>query len=178
MKKFLLLFSVLGLFAAACNPEDKPEGNESIYGEWSMGRMESNAGTVDVRMHLSISKDGKFVLTMPAWLEQRLGTYEIKGDELILTVTELEAVIIPPDAGYRNAYERYLVWPKDSQDLPTFADWAKQMGDDEIVMHVKYSLEKDGLHLDGLFGMPREEPWFLDPDFDAVAECRKHCMYE
>lgn len=175
MKKFLLLLSVLGLFVASCDSEDKPEGDGSIYGEWSMGRMESNNGTVDVRMHISLSKDGKFVLTMPAWLEQRLGTFEIKGNELVLTVTELKAVIIKP--GYRNVYEQYLDWPMDSKELPTFSDWAKQWKDD-VVMHAEFSLEEDGLHLGGLFGMPKEEPWFLDPDFDALSECKKHYLYD
>lgn len=176
MKKTLLILSVLALFASACTPENKPEGDEAtIIGEWSMGRMEASDGSIDIRMHLSVSKDGKFVLSMPAWLEQRAGTYEIKDDVITLTCNELIAVFIKP--GYRNVYEQYLPFEySEAPEPPTFDDWAEHWKD-EVVMTVKFRFAEDGLHLDGIFGMPEEEPWFADPKFDVVAESKKHLYF-
>lgn len=78
MKKLMMFLVACTLFVCACDKEEtKADDTPSLVGEWSM-----MAGVDDVRMHLSLKADGKYVLTMPAWIEQRFGTYKVEGDDI------------------------------------------------------------------------------------------------
>ena len=173
MKKALIILSVLGLFAVSCGKTEEPkDDNAGVVGEWSTGRAD-NEGNVDVRMHISLKADMTYTLTMPAWDEQRFGTYTVDDKQFVLTCNKIEYVLHWANDGYRNAYDRYTCVGEEK--MPDFADFAKERPE-EVEMTVKYTLKDGNLYLDGLFGMSPDEPFFPNPKFDAETEVRKHIV--
>ena len=169
MKKLMMFLVACTLFVCACDKEETKAGDTpSLVGEWSM-----MAGVDDVRMHLSLKADGKYVLTMPAWIEQRFGTYKVEGDVLTLKCTEL-VWVIGRDNGYVNVYDQYVdARPGSTHADPDFDDFAAGRPE-EVNVSLKYAIIDGKLHVDGLFGLPMEEAWVIDEKFDARAECQKH----
>lgn len=173
MKKTLLILSSLLLLVCACdNTEDNPTAS-GIVGEWSMIHGEVNDGSADVRMHLSLKDDGSYTLTMPAWDEQRSGTYTADDKTIVLTCNKIAYVLHWRNDGYRNAYDRYCDVGQDK--MPDFSDFAKARPE-EVVMNIKYTLKDGNLYLDGLFGMDPNAPFVRNDKFNAEAECRKHII--
>lgn len=186
MKKFFYAIAVLaiGLVAVSCEKDDKKTEENSIVGEWSNFRGGPEV-TEGVFVHLSIKPDGKFEMVMPAWIERRIGTYNVQGNRFSFKIDKLEWVINRGN-GYVNVYDQYGCWFKnDDWELPDnqrekyddpHAKWKEEWPDD-AAGELEFSFDKSGnLIFKGDNGIlvVGDFPYLKDPDFDAVEAANSH----
>ena len=183
MKKIFYLIAALflGTAAVSCDKEEdgKSEDN-SIIGEWSGTRDPGDKERVMV--HMSIKADGKLVLVMPAWIERRIGTYTVKGNKFSYKIDKLEWIVDRRN-GYRNVYDQYGCWFKNSDfELPDdqrekfdnpHAQWAAGWPEDASG-EKEFSIDKDGIlsFKEGVFGL--DLVFFKDPNFDEQKAIEPH----
>lgn len=175
MKK-QFLFLLTGLMACiafnSCEKEDDPQQDQpqetSLVGEWSTNRdpninKDSDIPLEAVVVHISFRSDGTYSMVMPAWIEQRNGTYTVDGDKVTLNVTSLQWVFDRQN-GYTDVYNQYGVTDIES--------WKREWPD-EASYTSTYSI-KDGVlkFTEPIFGL--DLAFIIDNDFDANAACQFH----
>lgn len=163
MKKYFFLFlaAMMSLTFVACGDDEdetgKGSGKEtSIVGEWSGVRSLDQESVKDIYIHYSFKSNGTFVMTMPAWEEQRSGSYTVDGNKLTMLVKELSWVR-DRENGYKDVYDQY--------DSANYEDWANKH-QDEVVMNATYKFDNNGTLTinNATFGL--ELIFFSDPKFD------------
>lgn len=116
-KMFLMLASVAVLAISCAKQGDEPKQENSIVGEWSGIREDSELVNEAVYIHFKFNADGTYEQIMPAWVEKDCGKYTVSGDLISFELTSLEWLWDNSANGYDNIYDQYgCFWYPDKYD--------------------------------------------------------------